>query len=95
MSSLATNSTPNMVTGEYSLLDSIVEQSRVARTHDEHDRAKSLIGELAKEVMAGTITISENMTLSIDKRIAEMGELAVSGNVYICFSRKMPCKQGL
>jgi len=24
-----------------------------------------------------------------------MGELAVSGNVYICFSRKMPCKQGL
>lgn len=24
-----------------------------------------------------------------------MGELAVFGNVYICFSRKMPCKQGL
>jgi hypothetical protein len=31
----------------------------------------------------------------VDKRIAEMGELAVSGNVYIRFSRKMPCKQGL
>lgn len=23
-----------------------------------------------------------------------MGELAVSGYVYICFSRKMPCRQG-
>ena len=78
MSSLATNSTPNMVTGEYSLLDSIVEQSRVARTHNEHDRAKRLIGELAKEVMAGTITISENMTLSIDKRIAELDALISS-----------------
>lgn len=36
---------------------------------------KSLIGELAKEVMAGTITVSENMTLSIDKRIAEIDAL--------------------
>ena len=35
------------------LLDSIVEKSRIARTAQEHDRAKSLIGELAKEVMAG------------------------------------------
>ena len=60
---------------DYTLLDSIVEQSRIARTDDEHDRAKSLIGELAKEVMAGTITISENMALSIDKRIAEIDAL--------------------
>ena len=28
----------------YSLLDSIVEQSRIARNDQEHDRAKSLIG---------------------------------------------------
>lgn len=60
---------------EYSLLDAIVEQSRIARTDDEHGRAKSLIGELAKEVMAGTITVSENMTVSIDKRIAEIDAL--------------------
>ncbi|WP_288391449.1 type VI secretion system contractile sheath large subunit, partial [uncultured Acinetobacter sp.] len=57
------------------LLDSIVEQSRIARNDEEHTRAKSLIGELAKEVMAGTITVSENMTLSIDKRIAEIDAL--------------------
>ncbi|RKG29636.1 type VI secretion system contractile sheath large subunit [Acinetobacter tianfuensis] len=60
---------------EYSLLDSIVEQSRIARNDQEHVRAKSLIGALAKEVMAGTITVSENMTLSIDKRIAEIDAL--------------------
>jgi len=57
---------------EFTLLDSIVEQSRIARKEEEHHRAKSLIAELAKEVMAGTITVSENMTLSIDKRIAEI-----------------------
>ena len=62
------------------LLDSIVEQSRIARNEEEHDRAKSLIGELAKEVMAGTITVSENMTLSIDKRIAEIDAL-ISGQL--------------
>lgn len=60
---------------EVNLLDSIVEQSRIARNEEEHSRAKSLIGELAKEVMAGTITVSENMTLSIDKRIAEIDAL--------------------
>ena len=60
------------------LLDSIVEQSRIARNDEEHVRAKSLIGELAKEVMAGTITVSENMTLSIDKRIAEIDALISS-----------------
>ena len=60
------------------LLDSIVEQSRIARNDDEHVRAKSLIGELVKEVMAGTIIVSENMTLSIDKRIAEIDALISS-----------------
>jgi len=57
---------------ELTLLDSIVEQSRIARNDEEHDRAKSLIAELAKEVMAGTITVSDNMSMSIDKRIAEI-----------------------
>ena len=37
----------------FSLLDSIVEQSRIARNDEEHHRAKSLIAELAKEVMDG------------------------------------------
>lgn len=58
-----------------SLLDDIVERSRIARSHEEHDRAKRLIGALAKEVMAGTILVSDNMTLSLDKRIAEIDAL--------------------
>lgn len=68
----ATRSQQSEATG---LLDSIVEKSRIARTAQEHDRAKSLIGELAKEVMAGTIVVSDNMTLSLDKRIAEIDAL--------------------
>ena len=72
MSNLQAATAQNVATEESSLLDSIVEQSRIARNDDEHVRAKSLIGELAKEVMAGTITVSENMTVSIDKRIAEI-----------------------
>ena len=78
MSNLNTATAENIEVEEYSLLDSIVEQSRIARTDQEHDRAKSLIGELAKEVMAGTITVSENMTMSIDKRIAEIDALISS-----------------
>ncbi len=66
------------------LLDSIVEQSRIARNDDEHVRAKSLIGELVKEVMAGTIIVSENMTLSIDKRIAEIDALISSQLSELC-----------
>ena len=75
MSNLQTNTAQDAAVEEVSLLDSIVERSRIARNDEEHDRAKSLIGELAKEVMAGTITVSENMSLSIDKRIAEIDAL--------------------
>lgn len=63
MSNLQTNTVQDAAVEEVSLLDSIVERSRIARNDEEHDRAKSLIGELAKEVMAGTITVSENMSL--------------------------------
>ncbi len=79
MSNLQTAATAALAVAQQDqLLDSIVEQSRIARNDEEHLRAKSLIGELAKEVMAGTITVSENMTLSIDKRIAEIDALISS-----------------
>jgi len=70
--------TTDVAIEEYSILDSIVERSRIARNEEEHDRAKSLIGELAKEVMAGTIIVSDNMTLALDKRIAEIDALISS-----------------
>ena len=77
MSNLQTSATLSNETSQdqFNLLDSIVEQSRIARNAEEHIRAKSLIGELAKEVMAGTIVVSDNMTLALDKRIAEIDDL--------------------
>ncbi|MCA4789692.1 type VI secretion system contractile sheath large subunit [Acinetobacter towneri] len=78
MNNLQTAVASNQQVESVGLLDSIIEQSRIARNADEQIRAKSLIGELAKEVMAGTITVSENMTLSIDQRIAEIDALISS-----------------
>ncbi len=54
MNNLQTAVASNQQVESVGLLDSIIEQSRIARNADEQIRAKSLIGELAKEVMAGT-----------------------------------------
>lgn len=43
------------------LLDQIVEQSRVAKSGAEHQRAKDIISELAREVMSGTVVVSDNL----------------------------------
>ena len=58
-----------------SLLDDIVSQSRIARSETEHERAKGLISELAREVLSGSILVSDNLSASIDKRIAELDAL--------------------
>jgi type VI secretion system protein ImpC len=58
-----------------SLLDDIVAQSKVAKTDTEHARAKDLITELVKEVMQGTVTVSDNLSATIDARIAEIDHL--------------------
>ena len=58
-----------------SLLDDIVSQSKVAKTETEHARAKDLITELVKEVMQGTVTVSDNLSATIDARIAEIDQL--------------------
>lgn len=78
MSNMQTQATTQASLENQGLLDSIVEESRIARNEDEHDRAKSLIGELAKEVMAGTVVVSDNMSQSLDKRIAEIDALISS-----------------
>lgn len=59
----------------HGLLDQIVSQSKVAKTDTEHARAKDLISELVKEVMQGTVTVSENLSSTIDARIAELDQL--------------------
>ncbi|HET8870299.1 MAG TPA: type VI secretion system contractile sheath large subunit [Aquabacterium sp.] len=59
----------------HGLLDDIVAQSKVAKTDTEHARAKDLISELVKEVMQGTVTVSDNLSATIDARIAELDQL--------------------
>jgi type VI secretion system protein ImpC len=58
-----------------SLLDDIVARSKVAKTDTEHARAKDIIGELVKEVLDGTVVVSDNLAANIDARIAEIDQL--------------------
>ncbi|PJJ96067.1 type VI secretion system contractile sheath large subunit [Lysobacteraceae bacterium NML03-0222] len=60
---------------EGSLLDQIVDKSNVAKSESEHRRAKDIISELAKEVMEGTVVISDSLNLTLDARIAEIDRL--------------------
>ena len=61
-----------------SLLDDIVSKSKVAKTDTEHARAKDIIGELVKEVLGGTVVVSDNLSANIDARIAEIDALISS-----------------
>jgi type VI secretion system protein ImpC len=54
------------------LLDDIVSQSRVAKSESEHARAKDLISELVAQVMQGTVVVSDNLSATLDARIAEL-----------------------
>jgi type VI secretion system protein ImpC len=61
--------------GETSLLDSIIAQSKVARSDVERTRAKDIISELVREVLSGTVVVSENLSVTLDARIAEIDEM--------------------
>ena len=73
--------TPHSVTSpaatvtENSLLDQIVEKSKVAKSSAEHERAKDIISELVNQVMKGTVVVSENLAATIDARVAELDQL--------------------
>ncbi len=58
-----------------SLLDQVVNESRVARSDTERARAKDLIGELVSQVMDGTVVISSNLSATLDARVAELDAL--------------------
>jgi len=62
-------------TTQDSLLDSIVSQSKVARSDSEHARAKDIISELVREVMQGTVVLSNNLSATLDARVAELDRL--------------------
>ncbi|KGM55053.1 EvpB family type VI secretion protein [Lysobacter arseniciresistens ZS79] len=60
---------------ELGLLDQIVEKSKVAKSDAEHQRARDIISELAREVLKGTVVVSENLNLTLDARVAELDRM--------------------
>ena len=58
-----------------SLLDTIIDESKAATNELEKARARDLIGELAQQVLAGEVTVSRDLTASIDARVAELDAL--------------------
>lgn len=57
------------------LLDEIVENSKVAKSDGERARARDIISELAREVLEGTVVVSDNLNLALDARVAELDRL--------------------
>ncbi len=57
------------------LLDSIVDESRVATNEQEKNHARNLITELVDQVLAGTVTVSKDLVASLDARVAEIDHL--------------------
>lgn len=61
--------------GQTGLLDQIIEQSRVARSDAERERARDIIAELAAQVLEGEVVVSENLAASLDARVAELDRM--------------------
>ncbi len=60
---------------EGGLLDDIIAQSRVAKSDAERERARDIISELASQVLEGEVVVSENLSASLDARVAELDRL--------------------
>lgn len=75
MTQSAVQARSEVETLEGGLLDQIVTQSRVARSDTEHIRAKDIISELVREVLQGTVVMSENLSVTLDARVAELDRL--------------------
>jgi type VI secretion system protein ImpC len=62
-------------TQEVSILDKILTEGRMARDDFQKERAKDMIAEFVNQVMSGELTMSKNMDLAINSRIAEIDRL--------------------
>jgi type VI secretion system protein ImpC len=60
---------------EGSLLDQILTEGKMARDDFQKERAKDMIGEFVNQVMSGELTLSKNMDVAINARIAEIDRL--------------------
>jgi type VI secretion system protein ImpC len=57
------------------LLDRVVEESKVAKSSTEHERARDIIAELVNQVVQGTVTMSHNLSATLDARVAELDRM--------------------
>jgi len=57
------------------LLDQILAEGRMARDDYQKEKAKDMIGEFVSQVMSGELTMSKNMDVAINSRIAEIDRL--------------------
>jgi type VI secretion system protein ImpC len=71
----ATPKQATTTTTEKGLLDSIVEEGRLAKDDSARERGKDLIKQFVKEVLAGTITIARDTDAMINARIAQIDHL--------------------
>lgn len=60
---------------EFSLLDQILTEGKMARDDYQKEQAKDMIGEFVSQVMSGELTVSKNMDAAINARIAEIDRL--------------------
>jgi len=58
-----------------SLLDTIIENSKLARDPDQRDLARDMIGEFVKQVLDGSLTVAKNTKAMINAGIARLDEL--------------------
>ncbi|HSC81303.1 MAG TPA: type VI secretion system contractile sheath large subunit [Chitinolyticbacter sp.] len=63
-----------------SLLDTIIDQSKVATNETEKGHTRDLISELVEQVLSGTVTVSKDLAASIDARVAQLDAL-ISGQL--------------
>src|ERR1041385_944940 len=62
-------------TTEKGLLDSIVEEGRLAKDDSARERGKDLVKQFVKEVLAGTITVGRDTDAMINARVAQIDHL--------------------
>lgn len=60
---------------EGGLLDQILTEGRMARDEYQKEQAKDMIAEFVNQVMSGQLTVSKNMDVAINSRIAEIDRL--------------------
>jgi type VI secretion system protein ImpC len=75
MAELETQGTSATTTKEMNILDKIVLEGRMIQDDSQVPHAKDIVGELARQVLDGTMLVGEDTMSMISQRIAEIDEL--------------------